>query len=331
MIQVGEINRENKYGPYEIIEINNKKDENNKLRQFAKIRFLNTGTERIVRTDYLNNNLKDNMYIVDFDKTYYSTYYGPVKVLEYAGKNDQGRIKVKIRFLNTGYETVVVFRDLEKGCVKDHTVSNKDKQICVPPFTDEYNRIIINILNQKWRGMMNRCYNPTAKEYQGYGSEGVKVCDLWHEFKGFLASITSVNNYAAFYYKPQYYQIDKDYLQLNIPLSERIYSPRTCTFLHKYDNSNMALMLKNTNNEFYGVKVLKPGRYKAHFIINGHDTSFGVYSNIIAAANIYNHYYIQYGMYEKIPLINHLNPDQIMSYDQAMSYLISEITPAGLE
>ena len=32
------------------------------------------------------------MYIVDFNKTYYSTYYGPVKILEYAGKNDYGKI-----------------------------------------------------------------------------------------------------------------------------------------------------------------------------------------------------------------------------------------------
>ena len=177
---------------------------------------------------------------------------------------------------------------------------------------------------------MNRCYNSDAVEYQGYGLLGVRVCDLWHEFNGFLASVRLVRNYESFYYHPQDYQIDKDYLQLELPISERVYSPYTCIFLHKFDNTNLALMQKNTNNEFFGVKVLKENQFKVHFIINGKDTSFGIYSNIIAAANIYNHYYIQFGMYHQIPLINHLDPNQIMTYDESIKYLVSKKTPTGL-
>jgi hypothetical protein len=30
-----------------------------------------------------------------------------------------------------------------------------------------------------WRNMINRCYNPNAKQYNDYGGRGITVCDEW--------------------------------------------------------------------------------------------------------------------------------------------------------
>jgi hypothetical protein len=35
-----------------------------------------------------------------------------------------------------------------------------------------------------WLNMVERCYNPESKNYQGYGSRGIRVCDRWKESPG---------------------------------------------------------------------------------------------------------------------------------------------------
>lgn len=37
-----------------------------------------------------------------------------------------------------------------------------------------------------WRGMLARCLNPKRKEYPYYGGRGIRVCDQWLHFEGFL-------------------------------------------------------------------------------------------------------------------------------------------------
>lgn len=36
-------------------------------------------------------------------------------------------------------------------------------------------------LNELWKGMKARCYNPKHKSYKWYGAKGVEVCDEWKE------------------------------------------------------------------------------------------------------------------------------------------------------
>lgn len=43
---------------------------------------------------------------------------------------------------------------------------------------------------QAWRDMLNRCYNPNAKEFCRYGARGIQVCDHWrNSFESFLADV----------------------------------------------------------------------------------------------------------------------------------------------
>ncbi len=37
-----------------------------------------------------------------------------------------------------------------------------------------------------WRGMIKRCTNPNYNEYKYYGGRGIKVCEAWMKFEGFL-------------------------------------------------------------------------------------------------------------------------------------------------
>ena len=37
-----------------------------------------------------------------------------------------------------------------------------------------------------WRAMKTRCYNPNHRAYRWYGAKGVKVCDEWQVFDGFV-------------------------------------------------------------------------------------------------------------------------------------------------
>lgn len=32
-----------------------------------------------------------------------------------------------------------------------------------------------------WKGMMSRCYNPSAYGYKNYGGKGIQVCSEWHD------------------------------------------------------------------------------------------------------------------------------------------------------
>jgi hypothetical protein len=37
--------------------------------------------------------------------------------------------------------------------------------------------------------MKRRCENPKAREYRWYGAKGIKVCEEWQQFEGFLAGM----------------------------------------------------------------------------------------------------------------------------------------------
>lgn len=41
-------------------------------------------------------------------------------------------------------------------------------------------------LYEIWVNMKTRCYNPSYQCYHAYGGKGIKVCNEWKRFKGFL-------------------------------------------------------------------------------------------------------------------------------------------------
>lgn len=43
--------------------------------------------------------------------------------------------------------------------------------------------------HQSWRGMLERCNNPSNSHYPVYGGKGIKVCERWKEFINFVADM----------------------------------------------------------------------------------------------------------------------------------------------
>ena len=41
-------------------------------------------------------------------------------------------------------------------------------------------------LYNTWRKMLERCFDPANKDYEGYGGRGIKVCEEWrNDFRAF--------------------------------------------------------------------------------------------------------------------------------------------------
>ena len=157
---------------------------------------------------------------LDYNKIYHSNNYGPFKII-----NDEGRVngrrRVKIKFINTGYETEVILSNIYKGNAKDNSIKPIRDISCFP--LDRKEKFIINKLHVIWTSMLYRCEDPNHKEFYAYGGIGVYIDPSWKNFDTFLNDCRLLYQYDKFYNDPYNYQLDKDYLQLNRPKNMRIY------------------------------------------------------------------------------------------------------------
>ncbi|MBR6289477.1 MAG: hypothetical protein IKR19_09080 [Acholeplasmatales bacterium] len=322
-IDFNKIYESNSCGPFKIIE-NLGRDSNHRL--FVKVKFINTGTERIVRYDRVQSGeIYDELFGIEFNRVFYSLNYGPYYIVDYAGKRPiAGRTKrfVSIRFLNTGFEYDVEIDSARFGNVKDYSLDPQECGIKKEDFDNdiEYNEIIKKILKSRWTNIMARCYNPKDTTYYNYGALGVTVCEYWHTFNNFLESVVNIPYYTKFYHNPYKYHLDKDYLQQNIPVSQRVYSPQTCMFLSIIDNSNLAIFMNHPANKYFGIEQTECGNYTVELTINGKLRNLGTYTNLTAAVNIYNKCYLKYSEFELIPLLN--NGFQEMSIEDALKFKV---------
>lgn len=62
------------------------------------------------------------------------------------------------------------------GCLRSEIISKRVKTHGM------YGTRIYSI----WANMLQRCYNQRERSYKYYGARGIKVCDKWKRFEGFL-------------------------------------------------------------------------------------------------------------------------------------------------
>lgn len=145
-IDFNKIYQSNYCGPFKIIEDLGRRNS----RLYVKIKFIETGTEKEVRYDIaLAGKVLDDLNNIDFNKTYNSIYYGPFKIIKYIGRNYESKRIVKIKFLNTGYESDVLFRSVLSGKVKDYSVKNSERKIDNSIDNITYDDYIISILHNR--------------------------------------------------------------------------------------------------------------------------------------------------------------------------------------
>lgn len=140
-------------------------------------------------------------------------------------------------------------------------------------------RTVKNELYQRLRrvhySMMQRCYNPKSISYKHYGAKGVTVCEEWHDFEGFLATVDQVEGWDEELYVKDKLALDKDKIPGN-----KLYSPSTCRFVTPEENN------KTKPNQQYYIIGYSPDKklYEFHSA-NGFAKEHGLsYDNIIKCA-----------------------------------------------
>ena len=149
-------------------------------------------------------------------------FNGMVEVIQY--KNHK---HVKVRFVNTGFETITQSLHLRDGTIKDYYAPRVWGVgfIGVGNFAATKNRMKTDMYSS-WNHMLERCY---CDKWQSRNKSyiGCYVVDEWHNFQNFAEFY--VDNYPN---DGNIYQLDKDILGGD----NKCYSPDTCKFVTQQDN-----------------------------------------------------------------------------------------------
>jgi hypothetical protein len=94
-----------------------------------------------------------------------------------------------------------------------------------------------------WSGMRNRCYSKSNTSYHLYGGKGVTICKEWSDFKTFEQWALK-NGYT------DELDLDKDELCEKLGIHPKVYSPLTCKWKPKKENSRSNVKLSKTDIEY---------------------------------------------------------------------------------
>lgn len=151
-----------------------------------------------------------------------------------------------VKFTITGCETIASHADVKSGEIKDY-LNPSVKGIGYIGYSKfELKEIPKTKLERKiyllWVDMLERCYSKGSESYKTHGAKGVTVSPEWFSFKNFRESIHTVQGYdveglvGEVEHSGQRLNFDKDKLQLDKPISERVYSRETCCFISGTEN-----------------------------------------------------------------------------------------------
>lgn len=207
---------------------------------------------------------------------YSTSQSGMIKIVKYNSWAD-----VRVRFLDTGYETTTRAGSARRGIVKDKL---KKSVYGVGYVGDGRHKTSKNSKDTKqysaWRHMIGRCYDEaTQNKHPTY--KGCTVCDEWHNFQLFA------DWYELTYPKDGLeYAIDKDIMSIN---GVRVYSKSTCCWVTAAKNNEKA-QAKNYNfidNKGNTVSVYNLAKYctnknldytSMRRVANGERASYKTYS-----------------------------------------------------
>jgi hypothetical protein len=252
---------------------------NQQLRLLYIIKFIN-------KNKYLRKGdiYMPGKYDINFDKEYESNTCGNFRFLEIINNSD----RAIIQFKDTGTITEVNLYHALKGKVKDRfrpSVAGIGYLGNASSMRKEYSI---------WAFMIARCYDVKSIGYPYYGAKGITVCERWHCFEYFLNDIAFIPGYDLWIKYPGEYELDKDSLQMNVPEHLKVYSPTTCCFISKSDNSRYADKYQNQINKvkskYIGVTKDNGKRsFKTCINIGKRKLYMGSYASEEAAAVMYDY------------------------------------------
>lgn len=240
---------------------------------------------------------------------------GPLKVLEKISKD-----RYLVQFLDTGYITDTSYAAIKGGRVKDKYLP----VVAGVGYIGDFKGVVSAPENMPfyhtWNDMINRCYNITDRDYPYYGGLGITVDIRWHSFANFFDDAHYIPNYDMKVKYPSKYQLDKDYLQMHLPKSKRVYSKNTCIWISKEDNTRLMNIDFGSNTGYVGV-LYRDHAYHARF----NNASYSKYSIPEAAAVAYN--VIYENNYRMDPFCNIPAPNKVnMTMQEASEYMLEPKT-----
>lgn len=138
--------------------------------------------------------------------------------------------------------------------------------------------------------MMDRCYNPNAKDYKGYGGRGITVCDEWHDLSSFVS--WGVSNG----WEPK--------LQIDRVDNDKGYYPDNCRFVTRIVNMNNRRTLKNNKSGFTGICYHKlEKKYQASLYHKGQRYYLGYHKTPEEAAKARDLFIIEYNLPHKLQVL----------------------------
>lgn len=165
----------------------------------------------------------------------YTDRYGNKFVVECFSRRINHISYYKVRFLESGYTTEACsshIRGIGGTHVSDHLYPSF-AGVGMLGYADAQNNSKLMVI---WKGMIDRCYNPKNKAYNNYGAKGIVVCDRWKRFDYFMEDAVNVPGYNKERIENGELCLDKDI----IDRSKMIYSPETCSFVTRSENSKEA-------------------------------------------------------------------------------------------
>lgn len=130
-----------------------------------------------------------------------------------------------------GNETIVQSGNLKNGNSKSCGCLNRENLLKSITTHGLHNEKLYGV----WKGMRQRCNNPTSPRYKDYGGRGIIICEEWNNFKNFYDWAMS-NGY-------------KEGLSIDRIDNNNGYNPNNCRFTDRTIQSN-----NRRNNKIFTYK-----------------------------------------------------------------------------
>ena len=215
----------------------------------------------------MNNEIKVDEIIVKEEpkdeligKVFTHPVYGEYEVLnDYIVDKISRHRKYKIRFKNTGAEYYKGKQHILHNNVKDYYAPGQYGECFGDPYKYGYTaNYYDNLIMAKWNNIVHRLNDPNNKDYYLYGGAGVTMCKDWYCFENFYRDFINMPGYDRLL-AGEKLELDKDLLQQDKPMNDRVYSPETCKLIPKENNIALMNRARQANTkvaEYYGVQKI---------------------------------------------------------------------------
>ncbi len=113
--------------------------------------------------------------------------FGRLLVISYAGQNAR-RISTWVCKCDCGEIVVINKNHLNSGITQSCGCLQREKARGAGDRTRTHG-LSTSPVYAVWDSMIQRCHNPSRKDFPHYGGRGIQVCDKWRKFENFLSDM----------------------------------------------------------------------------------------------------------------------------------------------